>query len=199
MHSLDAQRLSLEGHTAALFGGTFSHDGKRIVTCSADHTAKIWDSATGKLVATLTGHDQDVIESASFSPDGSRVVTAEPRRHRTRVGRSARASSLPRSAQSNLAVVGGVQSRRHTVVTTAECGSVPSCGMRRPRGPWRRSTADGDPSCTPRVQPATARAWSPRAQITPRRSGTRRRRSSSVRSRRHRASVFGRRSAPMAR
>jgi WD40 repeat protein len=53
---------------------TFSPDGQRVVTSSNDHTARIWDAATGKLLATLEGHG-DGLRSAAFSPDGQRVVT----------------------------------------------------------------------------------------------------------------------------
>ena len=53
----------------------FSPDGSRIVTASADKTARIWDAATAKEIAVLRGHDGAVI-SAAFSPDGSRIVTA---------------------------------------------------------------------------------------------------------------------------
>ena len=38
-------------------------------------TARIWDTATGKEMIVLKGHD-DAVRSASFSSDGSRVVTA---------------------------------------------------------------------------------------------------------------------------
>ena len=38
-------------------------------------TARIWDAATGKEIAVLRGHESSV-ESAAFSPDGSRIVTA---------------------------------------------------------------------------------------------------------------------------
>ena len=53
----------------------FSPDGSRIVTASADKTARIWDAATAKEIAVLRGHD-DAVNSAAFSPDGSRIVTA---------------------------------------------------------------------------------------------------------------------------
>jgi WD40 repeat protein len=75
MHSVDAQRRSLEGHTDELTAAAFSEDGKWIVTAGEDRIAKLWDSATGTVVATLSGHERG-IKSASFSPDGSRVVTA---------------------------------------------------------------------------------------------------------------------------
>jgi WD40 repeat protein len=44
------------------------------VTTSEDHTARIWDVATGKEYFTLTGH-RDAVTSAAFSPDGRQVVT----------------------------------------------------------------------------------------------------------------------------
>ena len=56
-------------------GAAFSPDGSRIVTASADNTARLWDAKTGAAIATLSGH-KDAVFSAVFSPDGSRVVTA---------------------------------------------------------------------------------------------------------------------------
>src|SRR5262249_49881058 len=48
--------------------------GQRIVTASADGTARIW-SADGAELAILKGHTHTVY-SAAWSPDGQRVVTA---------------------------------------------------------------------------------------------------------------------------
>ena len=53
----------------------FSPDGSRIVTASNDKTARVWDAATGKAIAVLSGHEDSVI-SAAFSPDGLHIVTA---------------------------------------------------------------------------------------------------------------------------
>jgi WD40 repeat protein len=44
------------------------------VTASADKTARLWDSASGKPIGEPMEHD-DVVNSAQFSPDGQRVVT----------------------------------------------------------------------------------------------------------------------------
>jgi WD40 repeat protein len=47
----------LSGHEGSVFSAEFSPDGTRIVTASADKTARIWDAATGKEIAVLRGHD----------------------------------------------------------------------------------------------------------------------------------------------
>jgi dipeptidyl aminopeptidase/acylaminoacyl peptidase len=52
----------------------FSPDGVHVLTASKDHTAKLWDGATGKLIASF-GH-QDGVKRVAFSPDGARVLTA---------------------------------------------------------------------------------------------------------------------------
>ena len=65
----------LVGHTSTVWSAAFSPDGTRIVTASADKTARLWEAATGRLLATLEGH-RDTVRHAAFSPDGARVVTA---------------------------------------------------------------------------------------------------------------------------
>jgi hypothetical protein len=62
------------GHDGSVQSSAFSPDGSRIVTASADKTARIWDAATGTESAVLRGHE-DTVWSAAFSPDGSRIVT----------------------------------------------------------------------------------------------------------------------------
>lgn len=71
----DESLLKLQGHTAPVYSASFSPDGRRIVTTSGDHTARIWDSADGKQLFQLTAH-QGEVRFAAFSPDGRRVVTA---------------------------------------------------------------------------------------------------------------------------
>jgi WD40 repeat protein/serine/threonine protein kinase len=53
----------------------FSPDGRRIVTASKDHTARVWDASTGEAVTPPLRHGHIVLKAA-FSPDGHRVVTA---------------------------------------------------------------------------------------------------------------------------
>src|SRR5262249_34746336 len=53
----------------------FSPTGTRVVTTSADKTARVWDATTGKLLTSPLEH-QDQVVSAAFSHDGACVVTA---------------------------------------------------------------------------------------------------------------------------
>jgi WD40 repeat protein len=65
----------LRGHTEDIKGLTFSRDGRRIATASADHTIKIWDTQTGIEVLTLRGHNTPVVTIA-FSPDSRFLASA---------------------------------------------------------------------------------------------------------------------------
>lgn len=65
---------ALRGHNGPLLAVAYSLDGARIVTGSADHTAKVWDAASGKESLTLRGHG-GAVKSVAFSPDGQRILT----------------------------------------------------------------------------------------------------------------------------
>ncbi len=52
----------------------FSRDGDRVLTCSNDRTAQVWDAATGEPVTRPLKH-KSAVSYASFSNDGLRVLT----------------------------------------------------------------------------------------------------------------------------
>jgi WD40 repeat protein/DNA-binding SARP family transcriptional activator len=63
----------LRGHHGPVWAAHFSPDGTHAVSAGDDHTARIWDLASG--TATVLPHPESVF-GASFSPDGNRVATA---------------------------------------------------------------------------------------------------------------------------
>ena len=66
---------TLEGHADAVSWASWSRDGARLVTTSADRTAIVWDTQTWLPLVTLRGHT-DVVSTGAFSPDGASIVTA---------------------------------------------------------------------------------------------------------------------------
>jgi len=73
----------------------FSPDaaGRWILTGSDDGTAKLWNTSTGAVLTTLTGH-ADRVRSAIFSKDGSQVLTSSN-------DRTARIWTLKETAQAD--------------------------------------------------------------------------------------------------
>ncbi|MBT3270041.1 hypothetical protein HN371_23040, partial [Candidatus Poribacteria bacterium] len=69
------RRLTLNGHPGGVLAITVSRDGKRIVTGSPDHTAKLWDAESGTEIRTFRGHASSVL-SVTLSVDGRRLVTS---------------------------------------------------------------------------------------------------------------------------
>jgi WD40 repeat protein/serine/threonine protein kinase len=75
VRAADAELAVLSGHGNSAIFAAYSPDGARIVTASADKTARIWDARTGAQLAVLSGHD-DRVYTAAYSPDGARIVTS---------------------------------------------------------------------------------------------------------------------------
>ena len=75
-------------HADAVNSVALRADGSRVVTASDDDTARIPDTATGAVAATLR-HD-DAVNSAAFAADGSRVVTASDDKTGAPMGRQQR-------------------------------------------------------------------------------------------------------------
>ena len=68
-------QLELKGHAGYVRSVAFSPDGSvRIITASADTTAKVWDARTGTTTLDLKGHT-GVVSSVAFNLDGTRIVT----------------------------------------------------------------------------------------------------------------------------
>jgi WD40 repeat protein len=57
-----------------VYAVAFSPDGRRVLTGSEDHTARLWDAATGKLLGEPFRHETPV-GLVVFSPDGRSVIT----------------------------------------------------------------------------------------------------------------------------
>jgi WD40 repeat protein len=66
--------VALEGQLGWPLCLKFSPDGRYIAAGFADQTLKVWDAASGKVVATLTGHTGQV-RAMAFSPDGKRLAS----------------------------------------------------------------------------------------------------------------------------
>jgi WD40 repeat protein len=65
---------------AQFFSAVFSPNGQSILTGEEEGTASLWETATGKLQHSLTGHiragKKHHVHYAAFSPDGRQIVTA---------------------------------------------------------------------------------------------------------------------------
>jgi WD40 repeat protein/serine/threonine protein kinase len=75
--ALDACReeRTLLGHSGPVMVASFSQGGTRILTASLDHTACIWEAATGRRAALLVGHT-NWVPQAVFRADGRQIATA---------------------------------------------------------------------------------------------------------------------------
>jgi WD40 repeat protein len=53
----------------------YSPDGMVLASAHADRAVRLWETASGRLLVTLTGHT-DVVTSLAFSPDGTRLASS---------------------------------------------------------------------------------------------------------------------------
>lgn len=66
-------QITIPGNTWSV---NFSPEGTEIVTSGRDGVARVWDAQTGdEIPPALEGHEEEV-KYASYSPDGTRIVTA---------------------------------------------------------------------------------------------------------------------------
>ncbi|ORE08432.1 WD40 repeat-like protein [Rhizopus microsporus var. microsporus] len=64
---------TFEGHKGAVWSARLSKDATKAVTGSADFTAKIWNTQTGKEVHSFS--HQHIVRTAEFSEDNTKIVT----------------------------------------------------------------------------------------------------------------------------
>jgi WD40 repeat protein len=64
---------TLKGHTNYVWDVVVTPDGRRVLSASNDKTVKMWDLATGNLLATFSGHTSMVC-SIAIAPDGIRLA-----------------------------------------------------------------------------------------------------------------------------
>ncbi|WP_051828640.1 caspase, EACC1-associated type [Streptomyces bicolor] len=70
--------LVLSGTFASVYGISFDPTSPKLATGSFDRRVRIWDSRNGKLLKTLSGHE-DVVTDIAFSPNGSILASTSDR------------------------------------------------------------------------------------------------------------------------
>ena len=75
LHVLQASQGD-PGRTQIAEAVAFAPDGKSLVTGSWDTTLRLWDTASGKLLRDLVGHNAPV-QSAAISPDGKTLASGD--------------------------------------------------------------------------------------------------------------------------
>jgi WD40 repeat protein/class 3 adenylate cyclase len=72
-------QIELLGHSGTVVSVEWSPDGSRLVSAGSDGTAKVWDvdEAGGRELMSLSGQDTRAGLFATFSPDGTQVMTGD--------------------------------------------------------------------------------------------------------------------------
>jgi WD40 repeat protein len=76
--AVDGEQLAtLKGHSRPIASVRFSPNGSRVLTASADRTARVWDARSGRELLELHGHFGGV-NGATYTNNGGCIVTAGP-------------------------------------------------------------------------------------------------------------------------
>jgi WD40 repeat protein len=71
----EKELLTLTGHESAVYALAWSPDGKRLATGSLDHTARVWDAASGAELLSMPNQSDNVL-GVAWSPDSKRLAIA---------------------------------------------------------------------------------------------------------------------------
>lgn len=74
LNSINIPHATLEGHEDWVIGATWSPDGTKIASYSADTTVKIWDVYTRACLHTLAGHNHSV-NATEWNPDSTKIAS----------------------------------------------------------------------------------------------------------------------------
>jgi WD40 repeat protein len=66
----------LHGHTGWVWGLTYSRDGLRLITASADESVRIWDAASGQELLSLPGV-RSLVTHIAQSADGRLIAAGD--------------------------------------------------------------------------------------------------------------------------
>jgi WD40 repeat protein/class 3 adenylate cyclase len=69
--------LRTDPNSGGAWSMRYTPDGRWLITTSDDHTAKVWDARTGRIVQTLTGHT-DTVAGLAISRNGQTLYTGGP-------------------------------------------------------------------------------------------------------------------------
>jgi RNA polymerase sigma factor (sigma-70 family) len=112
------------GHPGLIECLALSPDGTILATAGQDHSTRLWDAATGKLMRQLVGH-QAAVKSVAWSPDGKTLATASPDKT-TRLWDAATGKETKRLDHPHAAA--GVQSNFQGVAISPDGNMVASIG-----------------------------------------------------------------------
>ena len=68
-----AKKQTLQGHTSAVLKVAWHPGGNRLASASSDHSVRVWDLITGKLMLSLIDPSSEM-KTLAWSPDGKTLA-----------------------------------------------------------------------------------------------------------------------------